>query len=68
MCVQHRSDSHSESDYAMVTREFEDTVDEKILEGVRAAESQATAGKPADEQPAVATATPVVNEPQTAIV
>jgi hypothetical protein len=52
----------------MVTREFEDTVDEKILEAVRAAESQATAGKPADEQPAVATATPVVNEPQTAIV
>jgi hypothetical protein len=60
---------HSESDYAIITREFEDIVDEKILEAVRAAAetSAATIGKPAEDQAAVATK-PVVDEPQTAVV
>ncbi len=46
---------HSESDYAILTREFEDHVDEKVLEAVKSAASADAEGSAGATFTAVAT-------------
>ena len=65
--ISHKHSNHyelkySESDYAVLTRDFEDHVDDKVLEAVRNAAAQQTAAATAVSTVATAPAAPATSE------
>ena len=61
-CIQIMMGIYSESDYAVLTRDFEDHVDDKVLEAVRNAAAQQTAAATAVSTVATAPAAPATSE------